>query len=354
MNKTHSVISDTIFTGVILAVFFLMSLIIEAVFGTQSLIPAILTLAVFLISLTTEGYAYGIAASLVSVLALNFAFTFPYFKFNFSIPENLVSAVIMLVITIMSSALATKVTKQEKLRVESEKERMRANLLRAVSHDLRTPLTTIYGSSSAIIDGLECLSNEQICQLASGIKEDSEWLMRMVENLLSITKIDNTGVKLRKTDTVLEELIDIVLIKFKKSFPNQQVKVDIPEDFIIIPMDAMLIEQVLVNILENAVRHAKGMTELWLRVYVEDDQAIFEVIDDGCGIEKERIGTVFKGYYEKKKEPIDNQKSNMGIGLSVCASIIKAHEGTISVENRATGGCIFRFILDMETEINEQ
>lgn len=348
MQNIHKMLGDFIRTIVVLTVFFCLSLLIENIFNTASLIPAMFTLAVFLISLITKGYVFGIIASLLSVLALNFAFAFPYFKFNFSITENLVSAVIMLVITIMSSALTTKLKSQEKIKAETEKEKMRANLLRAVSHDLRTPLTTIYGSSSTIIEKIEYLSDEQILQLAKGVKEDAQWLIGMVENLLSVTKIDTAGVEIIKNSIVLEELIDSVLVRFRKRYPNQKINVDIPEEFVTIPMDAVLIEQVIVNILENAVQHAKGMTELGLKVFVMGENAIFEITDNGCGISKEKISNIFTGYFEKKDTPVDNQKNCMGIGLSVCASIIKAHKGNITVENRKTGGCCFRFSLKLE------
>lgn len=340
-------------TAFILVAFLAVSLLIQKVFETQSLIPAVFTLAVFLVSMGTEGYIYGIAASLISVLAINYAFMFPYLKFNFTIPENLVSAIIMFIITIMTSALTTKVKQTEKMKAESEKEKMRANLLRAISHDLRTPLTTIYGASSTILEGHDNISTEKKLQLVKGIKEDAQWLIRMVENLLSVTRIDGAGVKLIKTPVVLEELIDTVLVRFRKRYPDQEVKVEIPEEFISIPMDAVLIEQVIVNLLENAVQHAHGMSELSLKVSHIDNQAVFEIADDGCGIPKDMLPGIFTGYFEKKDAPIDNQKRSMGIGLSVCASIIKAHDGEIRAENRKTGGSIFRFSLSMEADDDE-
>lgn len=353
MNWFQKIIRNLIITFTVLIAFFCLSQLIDNIFQTNYLIPAIFALAVFLVSLITDGYFYGILASLLSVLAVNYAFTFPYFKFNFTIRENLASAIIMLIITVLTSALTTKVRQQDKMRAETEREKMRANLLRAVSHDLRTPLTTIYGSSSVIMNQYDELSKEQVIQLTKGIKEDSQWLIEMVENLLSVTKVDGGSVNLIKTSTVLEELIDIVLIRFKKRYPEQKIQVEIPDEFISIPMDALLIEQVIVNILENAVQHAKGMSKLILRVFVVKNHAVFEIIDDGCGIAKEHMQDIFTGYYEKKELPVDSQKRSMGIGLSVCASIIKAHDGEISVENRAEGGCCFRFVLDMEEEIHE-
>ncbi len=354
MKQIYTTVKNVLYTAGILVVFFIIGLILEKIFEADALVPAIFTLGVFIISLITDGFVYGIAASFLSVMALNFAFTFPYFKFNFSIRENILSAVIMLIITIISSTLITKVKQQEKMKAETAKEKMRANLLRAVSHDLRTPLTTIYGSSSAIINQYDSLSKEQLLELANGINEDAQWLVGMVENLLSVTKIDSDGVKLIKTPIVLEELIDTVLIRFKKRYPNQKINVDIPESFVSIPMDAVLIEQVMLNILENAIQHAVGMTEITIKVFLLGNEAIFEISDDGCGIPKDRLEGIFTGYFEKKEAPADNQKSSMGIGLSVCASIIKAHDGTISVENRKTGGCCFRFSLSMEETGDEQ
>ena len=354
MKNIKKIFKNIVITVGVVGVFFCLGLWVEEVFRTYSPIPAFFALAVFFISLATDGYVYGIIASLISVLALNFAFTFPYFKFNFSIPENMVAAVIMLIITIVSSTLTTRIRNIEKIKTETEKEKMRANLLRAVSHDLRSPLTTIFGSSSVIVDKYDELTDEQLIQLAKGIKEDSQWLIGMVENLLSITKIDSSNVKLNMKLTVLEELIDIVLVRFKKRYPEQKIVVEIPEDFIIIPMDAVLIEQVLSNLLENAVIHAKGMTQITFRVTTRDDQVIFEIIDDGCGIPKEKLSTIFSGYYDKKEVPADSKKRNMGIGLSVCASIIKAHDGKIEFENLKPKGCCFRFVLKMGEIENEQ
>lgn len=332
--------------------FFFISLVLQRSLGATSQIPAVFALGVFLISLFTEGYVYGIVASLLSVLAVNYAFTYPILAFNFSIPENLISAVIMLVITILSSMVATRSKNQEKINAENAREKMRANLLRAISHDLRTPLTTIYGASSTIAEKGSELSKEQVTKLASGIAEDSQWLISMVENLLSITRIDNAGVKIKKSSVVLEELIDTVLTRFKKRYPAQKVTVRIPEEFVSIPMDAVLIEQVIVNLLENAVLHAIGMTKLVLRVYLRSGQAVFEIEDDGCGISEERKETIFAGYLENNIH-IDHQKRSMGIGLSVCASIIKAHEGSIAVVDAQNGGCVFRFTLAMEEDMHE-
>ena len=339
---------DWILMPGILLVSFLLSLVLDELFRTDTLIPTVFVLGVFVVSLITEGYLCGIAASLISMLAVNFAFTFPYFKFNFTILENLFSAVIMLIITISTSVLTTKIKAQEKIRADSEREKMRANLLRAVSHDLRTPLTTIIGSSSAILDSYDRFTVEERLRLLAGIREDAQWLMRMVENLLSVTKIDGGSVRLIKTETVVEELVDEVLVKFGKRYPGRTVDVTLPEDFISVPMDAMLIEQVLANLLENAVEHAEGMTRLELAVTRVPGGVEFAIRDNGCGIPRDRMENLFTGYLGSGENQGDSNRRNMGIGLSVCATIIKAHGGRIFAENLPEGGAEFRFFLNTE------
>ena len=345
---------DTLFSILIFCSAFAVNLLIQKLFTMQTLVPMIFVFGVFLISLKTHGYCYGITSAIVSVFAVNFAFTYPYYVFDFFVGESILSAVIMLAVAVFTSTLNSRIRDQEKLRAENEKERMRGNLLRAISHDLRTPLTSIYGSSSTLISKYDALPKEQQLKLLGEIQEDSEWLIRMVENLLSVTRIDGAKVEVVKTPTVLDELIDSVLMKFSKKYPNQKVITQIPEEFVDIPMDSLLIEQVLLNLLENAVFHAKGMTELTLSVSLVGDKAVFEVADNGCGIPEDALQKIFTGSYEKSAAPVDGTRSNMGIGLSVCAAIVKAHGSEITAENRKGGGAVFRFALERGGEDDGQ
>ena len=348
MGNIKAKLKDILLAVIVLVASFAINMLIKKVFGVDSLIPMIFVLGIFLISLKTNGYLIGIVSSVVSVFAVNYAFTFPYYAFDLISPECVVSVIVMLIIAIMTSTLTTQIKEQQKAHAESEKEKMRANLLRGISHDLRTPLTSICGSTSAIIENYDILDKDQQIKLLSEIREDSKWLNRMVENLLSVTRIDSEKVRVIKTPTVLEELIDAVILKFHKHCPEQKVNVTIPDEFISIPMDALLIEQVIINILENAVFHATGMTEIHLNVTTKDNLAIFEISDNGCGIPKDRLGNLFNGYLERTDVPADSSRSNMGIGLSVCSSIIKAHGSVITAENLKAGGAMFRFALEME------
>ena len=288
---------DILFSILIFGSAFAVNLLIQKLFTTQTLVPMIFVFGVFLISLITHGYCYGITSAIVSVFAVDFVFTYQYYVFGFFVEESILSAVIMMVVAVSTSTLNIRIRDQEKLRSENEKERMRGNLLRAISHDLRTPLTSIYGSSSTLLSKYDELPKEQQLKLLGEIQEDSEWLIRMVENLLSVTRIDGAKVKVVKTPTVLDELIDSVLMKFSKKHPNQKVITQIPDEFVDIPMDSLLIEQVLLNLLENAVFHAKGMTELILSVSLAGDKAVFEVADNGCGIPEDALQKIFSGSY---------------------------------------------------------
>ena len=347
MVKNKHLLADSLFTMITLIVVFLVNLFLVWQYDTKTMTPMIFVLGVFLVSWRTQGYSFGVAASLISVLAVNWAFTYPYWAFDLISPECISSAVVMLIVATMTGALTTRLKQQEKLKAEAETERMRGNLLRAVSHDLRTPLTSIYGSCSAMIENFDSIPQDKQLNLLKDMQSDAQWLNRMVENLLSVTRVDADKVRLSKHSVVLEELIDALLVKFHKHYPDKTVQVSIPEDFVSIPMDPVLIEQVLMNLLENAVFHARGMRNLWLRVEIKNNQAMFSVEDDGCGISNERMEHLFTGLLNSEA-PADSARSNMGIGLSVCKTIIKAHNGELKAGNRPQGGAKFSFALELE------
>ena len=154
-------------------------------------ITTVFVFAVFIISLLTEGYLYGILSAVIGIFAINFAFTYSFFSFDFITPINVISGVIMLAVAVMTGMLTTKIKTYEAATLESEREKLRANLLRAVSNDLRTPLTSIYSATSVLREGKNTLTEAQKDAMLLNIQKDSEWLIRMVENLLSGTRIEN-------------------------------------------------------------------------------------------------------------------------------------------------------------------
>ncbi len=320
--------------------------------GVEEHITMVFAFAVFLISILTDGYVYGIASAVIGTFAVDYIFTYPYFAFDFLSHVIIISVTIMVTLSVITSMLMNKIKQHEVLKAESDKERMRANLLRAVSHDLRTPLTTIYSASSTLRNKRDVLTDKQQDEMLQNIQEDSEWLIRMVENLLSVTRLDDGAVNISKTPTLVDELVDSAMTKFLIRHPGQEVDVDIEGEIIVISVDTILIEQVSINLLDNAVYHAKNMTKLGLRVFTLGNQVIFEIWDDGCGIAEEKLKHIFEGGYGTKKDASDSKKRFAGIGLSVCASIIKVHGGEITAENRKNGGALFRFVLNKEENAN--
>ena len=308
-------------------------------------VSMIFLLAVLLVSRMTDGYFYGLLASVIGVIGINYAFTYPYFAFNFSISGYPITFISMTAASVITSTLTTQIKRQEKLRAETEKEKMRANLLRAVSHDLRTPLTSIVGATSVMMENDAVLSSQERKELLSGVREDAEWLIRMVENLLSITRISGQTAKIKKELEAAEEIIAEAVRKFRKRFPEQTIQVSVPDQLLFVPMDAILIEQVIINLLENAVLHGKIATEIRLSLREEPGYAVLEVQDNGLGIPESAFPHLFDGYFRQHEEKTTDSKRNMGIGLSVCLSIVKAHGGEMSAENLPQGGALFRFTL---------
>lgn len=349
MSNWKRLLRDGTLTIAVMAAVFLLVLVLQQFFKADKLIPMLFVLGVFIVSLKTERYLWGVMASLIGVLLVNYAFMFPYYAIDLLTPVNMATAIVMLIVSVMTSTLTTQISIQQEMKAAAERERMRANLLRAISHDLRTPLTSISGACSVMLDNHDSLPEEQQLTLLGDMRWDADWLIRMVENLLSVTRIDNGNVQIKKTPIVLEEFIDSVVLKFRKHFPEQKVQIQIPEEFVIIPMDSMLLQQVLINLLENAVYHAKGMTELIIAVECRENKAAFFVRDNGCGIPAERLKNLFSEYLHREmQQPTDGTRHNMGIGLSVCSAIIKAHGSEIIARNRPEGGAEFTFALEME------
>ncbi|AFM02227.1 histidine kinase [Desulfitobacterium dehalogenans ATCC 51507] len=242
---------------------------------------------------------------------------------------------------------------QRKILVESEKEKMRSNLLRAISHDLRTPLTAILGASSAILENRESLDERTQYQLLSNIKEDSQWLIRMVENLLSVTRIKEGTLNVAKTSEAAEEIIAEAVSRIRKRFPQQKIRVDVPDELLLVPMDGTLIKQVMINLIENAIKHSPENTAIEIKVKKLEREAMFEVIDYGTGIEERNLPYLFESGVPNEKRSADSARG-MGIGLSICMSIVKAHHGKMEAANKKTGGAILRFTLPLEGTDVEQ
>ena len=315
-------------------------------------VPLIFVLMTLIVSLCTDGYFYGLLSAVTSVFAVNWAFTYPYWKLDFSIYGYPLTFMTMLAVGFAVSSLTSRLKAQERIKMESEREKMRANLLRAVSHDLRTPLTTISGSIGAVLEDEGALSEEERRELLTDAKNDAEWLCRMVENLLSITRIDGGSDKaITKQPEMLEEVISETVVNFKKRNPDVSVSVTVPESLFFVGMDAMLIEQVLLNLMDNAVIHGGSTKRIGIRVSIENGFAVVRVSDNGKGLDRQLLEHLFDGSIPLSGKRNADDTRCMGIGLSVCRTIIEAHGGTISADNLPGSGAEFTFTLPMEEGI---
>ena len=257
------------------------------------------------------------------------------------------------ILRMLSSQLAMALERQSlsdeqrSIQVDAEKEKMRSNLLRAISHDLRTPLTGILGASSTLLESGSLLDSATRDKLILGIKEDSQWLIRMVENLLSVTRINEGTMNVSKTPEAVEEIVAEAVGRIRARMPGREIGVKVPDELLVVPMDGTLIEQVLINLIENAFKHSGTDTHVFVDVKKLGSNAVFEVSDDGEGIPEEDLPTIFDGFTTKDSRSSDASRGT-GIGLSICMSIIKAHNGSMEAVNRASGGAVFRFILPIE------
>ena len=311
-------------------------------------ISMILISAVLITSRVTTGYFYGLLASIVGVFGINYVFTPPYFEFNFTLANYPITFLSMLATSLITSTLTSQIKQQEQVKIEIEKEKTRANLLRAVSHDLRTPLTSISGATSAILENENVFTPEQKHELMQEVLEEANWVIRMVENLLSVTRINGETAKVTKQEEAVEEVISESVAKFHAHFPGAAVRVSIPDNLLFVPMDATLIEQVLINLLENAVIHGETVHQITITVEKEGDWVFFSVLDDGVGIAPDKLDKIFEGYSEGGDQAKREGVKSMGIGLSVCKTIVQAHGGAITAENADPSGALFRFTLPLK------
>ncbi|MBA8937059.1 two-component system sensor histidine kinase KdpD [Clostridium beijerinckii] len=240
---------------------------------------------------------------------------------------------------------------QKNSKLEIESERLRSNLLRSISHDLRSPLAGIKGAISTIIETGELLSKDTKDELFQGIYDDTEWLIRLVENLLSMTRFEGGNMKIKKNLELVEEVVYEAVQRTSKRLKDHEIKVTVPEDVIMLSMDGNLIEQVLINLFDNAVKFTPKEALIEVKVYEEVGDVIFEVIDDGIGISEEILPHIFDRFFTNG-DKISDSRRGVGLGLAICKSIVEGHGGKISAQNKDKGGAIFRFNIPKEGKVD--
>jgi two-component system sensor histidine kinase KdpD len=236
--------------------------------------------------------------------------------------------------------------------MQAENERFRANLLRAISHDLRTPLTGISGSASSILSNNFDEATKK--KLIIDIYDDSLWLINLVENILSVSRLEGDKIKLHTEPQLVEEMINEALNHINRKANERSIKVNLEQDLLMIDVDVQLVIQVIINIVDNAIKYTDSESEISISAYSKDKHAIIKISDNGKGISDQNKNYVFDMFFTEQGNKGDNRRG-LGLGLALCKSIVNAHGGEICVYDNKPQGTVFEFTLPLaEVRKNEK
>lgn len=317
----------------------------------------IYVLGIMVCSIVIDGFLYSIVISLLSVLGFNFFFTIPRYSFKIDDPKYIVTIVLVVLVGIIVSSIVYKLKnytrrvndmkiEQIKLKSEMEKEQIKSTMLRGISHDLRTPLTTIKNGVGFILNSEVPLAEKK--ELGKRIEQKCDWTIRLMNNLLSLTRINEKNFTVKKNNELVEEIIPEAMRSVEDLIGNRKIHYDIPTELLIVPMDGILIIQVIANILSNAIRYTSDNGNIWIKVWNSGRQSIFRISNDGAPIKEEDLPHIFELYYST-----DQKSGNeYGLGLAICKMIIEAHKGTIEARN-LNERVVFEFSLPLEEVYNE-
>lgn len=238
-------------------------------------------------------------------------------------------------------------SQRENIRFAMERERLRSTLLRAVAHDLRSPLTTLSGASNLLAYNYDTLNESERQKLSMDISEEIAWLTRLVENILNMTRINDTELALHKIDEVVDDVVSEAISHVEKLLVGRSFSVNLPDDVVMVPMDGKLIVQVLINLLDNAIRHTPSESEITLEVATQTQFLIITVSDTGNGIDEHIKKNLFEQFVTLDGGVTDG-KRGMGLGLAICKAIVEAHGGKIHAEDNQPKGSKFVFTLPLE------
>ena len=270
-------------------------------------------------------------------------------------PDAFTSSVLFSILGECALALESlrNVEEKEKAAVLAKNEQLRANLLRSISHDLRTPLTSISGNADTLLHSYNVLDEQTRKQIFTDIYDDAQWLTGLVENLLSITKIADGSVKLHLSDQVVDDIVSEALRHIDRRSAEHHITVDCGDEPLLVRVDAGLIVQVLINLVNNAIKYTPAGSNIWVTAALREDAVEICVSDDGHGIPNELKERVFEMFFTGGN-PIGDSRRSLGLGLTLCQAIIHAHNGEMTLKENSPHGCIFSFIVPLsEVNLNE-
>lgn len=233
---------------------------------------------------------------------------------------------------------------KQAMEVESQQERLRSHLLRAISHDLRTPLTSISGNAGVLRENGQVLDEAKKQELYTAIYDDAMWLINLTENLLSVTRIENGTMHLRMQPELIEEVLQEAMKHLDRHVAEHQITAHLEDEFLMAQMDVRLVIQVIINIVNNAIKYTPKGSHIELNATKQGDKVCISIADDGPGIPDKAKPYIFDMFYTASQRPADDRRG-LGLGLSLCKSIIAAHGGAIEVLDNKPKGTIFQFTL---------
>lgn len=337
--------------------------------GNDSIIMLYL-LGVLFTTISTASIACGVTVSALSLMMFNFFFTEPRYTFIMHSSSDAMMLAFYLITAVITGSVASRLQQQrdraeqnekaaqelmrvreeqESIRLSMEREQQRNILLRSVAHDLRSPLTALYGSGSVLTEDYDHLTDAERRSLAGHMTEEILWLTNLVENILNMTRITDSGLALHIEKEAVDDLISEALRHTRPLLRERAFQLSLPEDVIMVPADGKLIVQVMVNLLENAVRHTPATAAVRLSARTENGELRISVADTGDGIRAEHREHIFDRFVLMDNGVID-AKHGLGLGLAICKAIVEAHGGRIWVEDNQPRGAVFCFTLPFEVE----
>lgn len=239
---------------------------------------------------------------------------------------------------------------KEQAALQARNEELRANLLRTISHDLRTPLTSISGNASNLLSNGETLDTETRNKICTDIFDDAQWLIGLVENLLSITRIEDGRMNLQISPQLMDEMIEEALHHVNRKSCEHTITTQYGDEILLVNVDARLIMQVVVNLVDNAIKYTPVGSVIQISAYRKDHQVVVEVADNGPGIPDRAKAQVFEMFYTGQSRIADSHRS-LGLGLPLCRAILTAHGGTLTLRDNIPNGSVFSFALP-QSEVN--
>ncbi len=332
---------DDIFFLIVLVSACDICLLLQPLQMEETHIPLIFLLAILIIASYTEGYLYGLLASVLSPLCVNYCFLYPYFELSFKSATAHLTFGILFLVGVLTSIMTTRAKGQEKIRIQSHRAQLRANLLRAVGHDLRTPLTSIVGSADMLLTQEGSVGEGRRRELLENISHESAWLTRLVESLLFATQFSGDPAELRRKPAAVEELVGEAIQTFHKQYSDIEITATVPDELVMVEVDATMIEQVLFNLMQNAILHGDA-TQINIAVTKKKQNIICFIENNGAKFTRDQLEHLFEEFVHQRTRQHDwDRRRSLGIGLSVCRAIIQAHGGNIGAENTEQGAAVW-------------